>query len=228
MGPFRNLLQTHRLPQELADPSVALGHTRWATQGGRGLEQASPLAVGSLLGTHNGDVDPATIPGAARLPLGRTATDSHYLLRAIASDRGWQRGDTDRLGQILATIHGRAALVWTDAASSDCRVWLARGGLSPLTVGIDQHGGRWWASNPGWLRHMAGHNALQMTITLLPEGSLWVLDPRQRQVTCTQIAEFTPTVRRSDEAIAPVAVWRGFTMMDQAHVQTLLRHRTVA
>ena len=35
-------------------------------------------------------------------------------------------------------------------------------------------------------------------------------------------------VRRRDELIAAVAVWRGFTQEDTTYDQTLLRHRTVA
>lgn len=227
-GPFRELIHTPpRWRQLMSQSKVALGHTRWATQGGRSLAQASPLAAASLLCTHNGDVDPATIPLWA-MQLDVAATDSHHLFRAIADADGWRQGHTDRLVQILAGVHGPAALVWTDTAGSDHRVWLARGGLSPLAVGLDQHGGLWWASNPAWLREMADHAGLQMTVTLLPEGSLWVLVPHQQHVTRTKIAEFTPTVRCGDETIARHTVWRGFTVADRTQDETLLQHHTVA
>ena len=125
-------------------------------------------------------------------------------------------------------MHGRAALAWTDTSRPDHRVWLVRGGLSPLAVGIDPYGGLWWASNPAWLREMAEFVDLRITITLLPEGSLWSVTPHQRHVSCARLAEFKPTVRTRDEAIARIVVWRGFSWADRADDKTLLHHRTVA
>ena len=75
---------------------------------------------------------------------------------------------------------------------------------------------------------MAEFVDLRITITLLPEGSLWSLTPHQRHVSCTRLAEFKPTVRTRDEAIARIAVWRGFSRADRADDKTLLHHRTVA
>ncbi|MDN5802994.1 MAG: hypothetical protein L0H26_00145 [Microlunatus sp.] len=231
LGPFRRLARDQRhIRRVMSRAVIALGHTRWATQGGHGLAQASPLEAGPLLCTHNGDIDPATIPGVAVLPASDAATDSHYLFGAIAAVHARRPVRAERLVSILSGVRGRAALAWTDTTRADRRVWLARGGLSPLAVGVDQHGGLWWASNPAWLRVMADqeHAGLQMVVTLLPEGSLWAVTPHRRHVSCRLIAEFKPTVRPRDEAIAAIAVWRGFNREDTAHDQTLLRHRTVA
>lgn len=230
LGPFHALYGNRRRRERLflGQPVSALGHTRWATQGGRSIAQASPLTAGPLLCTHNGDLDATTIPWTASGVNDESGTDSHRLFRAIAAAHTRGRGLTARLVKILSGVRGRAALVWTDTSRADRRVWLARGGLSPLAVGIDQHGGLWWASNPAWLREMGVHAGLQITVTLLPEGTLWVAVPYQRHVRCTLIAEFKPTVRRRDESIAAVAVWRGFTREDTTYDQTLLRHRTVA
>lgn len=226
LGPFRALVRRQGL--FLERPSSALGHTRWATQGGRTLAQASPLSVGTLLGTHNGDLDTTTIPWMASDGNHRIDTDSHHLFGAIANAHRHAGGLTERLVKILSSVRGRAALAWTDTSRMDRRVWLARGGLSPLAVGVDQHGALWWASNPSWLRELSTHAELQMTVTLLPEGTLWVAVPYQRHVRCTLVAGFKPTVRQRDESIAAVAVWRGFSREDTEYDQSLLRHRTVA
>ena len=229
LGPFRALCGHRRREQLGLDQALAaLGHTRWATQGGRSIAQASPLSAGPLLCTHNGDLDTVFIPSTTVSADDGSGTDSHHLFQAIAAAHSRGRGLTAHLVTILSGVRGRAALAWTDTSRADCRIWLARGGLSPLTVGVDQHGGLWWASNPAWLREMAVHAGLQITVTLLPEGTLWVAVPYQRHVRCTMIAEFKPTVRRRDELIAAVAVWRGFTQEDTTYDQTLLRHRTVA
>lgn len=227
LGPFR-ALGRRRQGLVLGRPLSALGHTRWATQGGRSIAQASPLSAGPLLCTHNGDLDTTTIPWTVSGGDDESGTDSHQLFQAIAAAHTRGRGLTARLVKILSDVRGRAALAWTDTSCSDRRIWLARAGLSPLAVGVDQHSGLWWASNPSWLREMGLHAELQITVTLLPEGTLWVAVPYQRHVRCTLIAEFKPTVRRRDESIAAVAVWRGFTREDTTYDQSLLRHRTVA
>ena len=231
VGPFHLLCRDQEhVPPAMSHPAAAIGHTRWATQGGRGLAQASPIAAGPLLCTHNGDLDTSTIPCVAGLALDDAATDSHRLFSAIAAAHHRRCKLTDQLVRVLSGVHGRAALAWTDTTRVDHPVWLARGGLSPLAVGVDQHNGVWWASNPQWLRTMSDSNdtGLQITTTLLPEGSLWAVVPGQHYVSRTLLAEFIPTVRRHDEAIAHLIVWHGFTSTDQAHDQALLGHLTVA
>jgi len=59
-----------------------LGHTRWATQGGRGLAQASPIAAGPPLCTHNGDLDPASITS-------HHVPKDELLPNITATDVGW-------------------------------------------------------------------------------------------------------------------------------------------
>ena len=60
LGPFRRLPRSSSGPRGANALAVAIGHTRWATQGGRTLAQASPIAAGSLLCMHNGTLDPAS------------------------------------------------------------------------------------------------------------------------------------------------------------------------
>lgn len=178
VGGYRRLRHTHRrLAEHLDGATIVLGHTRWATQGGLGVAQASPIEIAGLLGTHNGDIEPASIPDhhGRRLPLDEKATDSHYLFGAIAaahrrSPQG-AAGVTEQLVSILSTMRGRAALVWTDTNRPDGQIWLARAGLSPLAVGTDPHGGLWWASNPAWLRDLSTTLGLTLSITLIPKAA---------------------------------------------------------
>ena len=103
---------------------VVLGHTRWATQGARTLGNASPMTVGDIIGTHNGDVTAPTT-------------------RTEGTDSAWLFGQLDRAGSIKATaavltgLRGRAALAWTRQSRPDL-VYLARTALSPLATAIDR------------------------------------------------------------------------------------------
>src|SRR5207247_7466835 len=110
--------------------TVALGHTRAATQGAPGRRcNASPLAVGRLVGVHNGDVDTAALRLllGASLPEPAGGTDSEVLYLAL--DRF--RDDPAGVAALLSGIVGRAALAWVDRGRPG-RAWLARPALSPL------------------------------------------------------------------------------------------------
>src|SRR5664279_2156907 len=73
-----------RLRSNLLTARVVLGHTRWATQGARTLGNASPMAIGDIIGTHNGDVTAPTI-------------------RTGSTDSAWLFGQLDRAGSTKAT-----------------------------------------------------------------------------------------------------------------------------
>ena len=217
-GPFTGLVRRASYPALTERVQTALGHTRAATQGGRSLAQASPLAVDGLLGTHNGDLDPDSIPQSPGPWTGDT-TDSQLLFAALSTAHRGGRLRLERVVRVLSNVRGRAALAWTDTTRADGRVWLARGGLSPLAVLVDDDGAVWWASNPGWLRGIRPDGEVR----LLHEGTIWALTPRRDQVTVQHLASFKPTVRPYDDRIS--AVWRGFSAADRCDDRTQLRHR---
>lgn len=238
-GPFRRLTQRPGFSQRLVSAQTALGHTRWATQGSLDIANASPARAGSLLCTHNGDVDVDTIPYApahsSRTATDPTGTDSAVLFAALATAH---RGhvNTGRIVTILSRMHGRAALVWIDTdpthnqrtnnARASGRVWLARAGLSPLALGVDVDGGLWWASNPAWLRHLSRVFGLPFAfLQIIPEGTLLSATPHASTVKLTEHGRFKPTVRSLDQRLAASAVWRGFGPADQRHDQARMFHR---
>src|SRR6266480_1695296 len=88
---------------DLDRASMVLGHTRWATQGPAGrLVNTSPLVVGNVVGTHNGDIDAAEL--RKLLDLGDTVgdTDTAVLLAALE-----QAGaDPDEILAVLSVVVG--------------------------------------------------------------------------------------------------------------------------
>lgn len=229
-GPFSEL-ETRIDLDSLDRATLVLGHTRWATQGGRTVLQAGPNSVGQVIGTHNGDLDIATLP-ADRRPVGER-TDSELLFAAIdahTSNRAGAAGGSDELVDVFTAMRGRAALVWALRVDGE-RVQLLRAGLSPLAVGYDNDGRLWWASNPGWLRQLDAEQHIGIhRIVMLTEGELWQARVRQdlrrgRRVRMSRLSSFVPVVRVSDVRIARIAVWRGFSSRDAAHDKARLRHR---
>lgn len=123
-GPFTRLVHRATYPALIDRFQVAIGHTRAAPQGGRSLGQAPPLAVAGLLGTHNGDLNPDSIPHA----LGRRdldTTDSQLLFAALATGHRGRRLRLNRILTVLSNARGRPALAWTDTRRADGHVWLA-------------------------------------------------------------------------------------------------------
>jgi glutamine phosphoribosylpyrophosphate amidotransferase len=235
-GTFTDLIGPRRL-RGLVNATAAIGHTRWATQGAITMANTSPLQAGSLLGTHNGDLDVDTIRHAPA-PLDPTWgpypswTDSRVVYDALATAHTRGRVNTRRLVTILSGMRGRAALVWTDTADTTARgtgrVWLARAGLSPLAIAHDVDGGLWWASNPEWLRRLSCTFGLPLrNIELLPEGVLMSATPQQSRIKVTVHARFKPTVRHQDLRLVRAAVWRNFTPADCRDDGAVMRHRVV-
>lgn len=124
-GPFTRLVHRATYPALIDRFQVAIGHPRAATQGGRSLGQASPLAVAGLLGTHNGDPDPDSIPHA----LGRwdlDTTDSQLLFAALATGHRGRRLRLDASSPSCPTPAD--ALLWpgpTPAAPTAASGWPA-------------------------------------------------------------------------------------------------------
>lgn len=203
LGPFSEKLPEHpRVRSNLRTARVVLGHTRWATQGSVVLSNASPMVVGDVIGSHNGDVT------APRDPGGRT-------------DSAWLFGQLDRARSIAATVavmagvRGRAALAWARRAQSDL-VFLGRTALSPLWTDTDDGGALWWASNPAWLREVSSWRGLDLPDPMpLLEGTLMVLHSDADQVTVTAHRRFVPTSRVRDELSALGVALRGFTLADR-------------
>ncbi|MGV8847028.1 hypothetical protein [Tessaracoccus sp.] len=199
----------------LAKGQVAIGHTRAATQGAKTAVNASPIAVGSLVGTHNGDVDTDTIPGHAKLRKAVVgATDSELLYQAIDDERSHRAKITDLLG----IVEGRAALAWVDRSHQN-RVYLARAALSPLSIAWDVDGNFYWASCPEWFHKVdaAFGGAIGFRdITLVREGTLLTVENTDGVPVVEDQRAFVPITRRSDTWLSDSIVWRGFSAKDKA------------
>ncbi len=212
------------LGPSLDGAGLALGHTRFATQGGRGrLANASPLLTGRLAGTHNGDVDAAVLRGRFTLPAPAGETDTEALYQALAA-----AGTAAARLDVLAGTVGRAALAWADRARPD-RVHLARAALSPLTVAVDSEHNLWWASNPQWLRVAERETPVEFrTKALLAEGTYLVIQQGTRPQVVSR-TRFVP-VARPDDLSCQAEIWCGFTPADRARATTpkLQRHRIEA
>lgn len=209
------------LDRDLDRAAVAIGHTRWATQGGRGLAAASPLLAGTLIGTHNGDVDADSLRARFGLRRGPGGTDSEAIFEALAA-----AGDSAGQVGVLAAMRGRAALAWADRAQPR-RVHLARAALSPLAVAADADGNVWWASNPQWLREAQRETGISLTqLKLLAEGTYVVLAAGGGRVRAAGTRRFIPVARPSDVRFQAPA-WRGFTAADRLAAQRpdLIRRR---
>jgi len=198
----------------LAAARVALGHTRWATQGKAGdLANASPLLTGSLVGTHNGDIDIASINVAeARTGSVYGSTDTERLYKAI--DAG--RKDRRKVVKTLTDVEGRAALAWIDRERQD-RVYLSRAALSPLAIAWDAQGNLYWASNPDWFRAIDAmfDQAIGFhDITMVREGVLLTVSITGAEPTIEDLRDFKPQCRHRDAQMSDMVVWRGFDRSD--------------
>ncbi|WP_169744494.1 class II glutamine amidotransferase [Spirillospora albida] len=215
-GLFRELWQDG-LHDDFLGAGTVLGHTRAATQGDpRRLVNSSPLAVGHLVGTHNGDVEADVLRERFDVPQGAGETDTEVVYQAIASGAP--------LEDVLGSLVGRAALAWAEPGRPG-RVNLVRAAMSPLSIGRDAAGTLYWASNPAWLRAVAERTDVALTeITMVPEGTALTFEAGNPEP--VERIDFAPTARVSDVPLGH-AVWAGFSAADRAADEAALRHVAV-
>lgn len=210
----------------LHNSQVLIGHTRWATQGSSSdIRNASPMLAGSLIGTHNGDVEVKSIPGyKSHEEVAYGGTDSERIYLSLDGARKDRRDIT----KVLKTLRGRAALVFMDRARPNY-LYIARTALSPVSYAYTADGDFMYASNPDWFRQIEQmtQGAIQFTeITLVPEGHLLTVDTRTGKI--TDVRRFTPTCRERDIAMINTAAYKKFTPEDKAAFIGLHRHKIAA
>ncbi|WP_433466785.1 class II glutamine amidotransferase [Spirillospora sp. CA-128828] len=237
-GRFSGIWRPEFLP-ELDRAPVALGHTRWATQGSPAeADNASPMVVpgtaaafpatggpsAGVVATHNGDIDAAGLRARFAPPPASGTTDSEPVFQLLAGCRT----PSDVTG-VLEALVGRVALAWVDR-DRPTQVHLARGALSPLTVAVDTDQNIYWASNPRWFREAERHTRVRFaTAVMLREGTYLKVGMESRpgrrdlpEVLAT--ATFVPTARDTD---MDPRVWTGFTRSDADSDRVGLLHRVV-
>jgi glutamine---fructose-6-phosphate transaminase (isomerizing) len=210
----------------LRSAPAALGHTRWATQGNRtALVNASPLQVGQLIGTHNGDVDKLRLERQYDLSAAVGQTDTEVLFQALDGMGGIILPTVE----VLENAVGRAALAWTDRRWPGL-VMLARTAISPLAIAVDSQGNLYWASNPAWFAKAAktaGARIDRKRIWLMPEGMLLLIDYSRGAPCRVDAQRFIATARAKDNRLAPIAAYRGFSLTDEKRDAAGLSHITL-
>jgi glutamine---fructose-6-phosphate transaminase (isomerizing) len=194
---------------------VALGQTRWTAAGGpaRLPADAGPLLTGALAGTHDGDVAVDELRTRFALPPAPGGTDGEVILQALAAGH--------RPDEVLAALHGRAALAWVDRTRPE-RLHLARAALSPLCVAVDHERNVYWASNPAWFRAVERSTRVRLrSAVMVREGTHLVIESGD-----VRAASFVPTARPGDLRM-PDAVWLGFAPADRDRDFAQRRHRVV-
>lgn len=225
--PF-NAFWDDKRDSKLSSVSAAIiGHTRAATQGSRhDLANTSPLAVGTVVGTHNGDIDADSVaewvPARAKF-FGGTDTESLY--RAIDGVRS-HRG---KIRNILSSAEGRVALAWYDRKYPN-RINLARGGLSPLVVAIDNENNLYWASSPEWFKKIEETFEGMVrfdNVFIIPEGTLITVTFDNGEPEIQQVRNFQPVVRSSDTMLSDSIIWRGWVESDMKIDHENQKHNVV-
>ncbi|MFJ6438216.1 hypothetical protein [Streptomyces sp. NPDC091416] len=221
-GRFRDVWKSDYVSDLDAAP-VALGHTRWATQGRTTLINSSPLQVGQLIGTHNGDVDAWRLRSEYGLPRATGETDTEVLYQALDQEGGVILPTLD----VLESVVGRAALVWVDRRWPQL-VMMARTAVSPLSVAVDTEGNLYWASNPGWFRTAARAAGVTIAeIQMVPEGTFMMIDYASGSPSLVGERNFTATARAKDDRLAHLVAYRGFSIEDQVADEEVCGHRTL-
>ena len=243
-GRFSGVWRPELLP-ELDRAPVALGHTRWATQGSPvepanaspmivpGTAAASAASGGGdvrtkaptgVVAMHNGDIDAGDLRSRFALPPASGTTDSEPIFQLLAGCAG-----PSEVTRVLEAVVGRAALVWVHR-DRPTEVHLARAALSPLTVAVDTEQNIYWASNPRWFREAERRTRVEFaTAVMLREGTYLKVGMERRpgrrdrpELLATEA--FLPTARDTD---LDDRVWTGFTRADEESDRAGLNHRVV-
>jgi asparagine synthetase B (glutamine-hydrolysing) len=221
-APFDRVWDRRHLPR-LDSSAIAVGHSRWATRGSPdAVANASPMVVGRLLGTHNGDIDEVDLLQRYRPGRRLGGTDTEVLFSVLER----AGGDPKEISKLLSAVRGRAALAWVDRGQAD-RVHLARAALSPLAIARDREANFYWASNPRWFRLLDVKGRFGFRdVTMVREGSyLTVVGGLMPRVDTER--RFQAHARPRD-AFAVAAVWRGFDPADMYLDQARRTHRVAA
>jgi len=196
----------------LAGACAAMGHTRAASQGAPGrMANCSPMSTGTLVGTHNGDVDADDLMRRFGIVDADLAgeTDTEVLLNALSGAPALE---------VLQSVAGRVALVWARQDRAG-KLYLARGSWSPLYIARAADGVIWWVSNPAWLGP-AGVDVAELV--RVREGTLVEADIATAKLIGSK--KFTPTARARDEYASQYA-YAGFHPLDAAEDKACHVHR---
>jgi glucosamine 6-phosphate synthetase-like amidotransferase/phosphosugar isomerase protein len=219
--PFQSLWHSPSHTPMLHEASLALGHTRHASQGAPGrLANTHPLEAGRLIGTVNGDIDQDNLRrGLPGLPASQGETDSEVLLLAL--DR--TRGNLDSVCEVLEAVRGVAALAWVDRTRPGL-VFLARGALCPLAVARDAHGHLYWGSSPTWFHHLDERSGgrLRFQVDRVTEGTVLAIATDKAVPTVVDQRSFVPTTRPGDAQ--RTSIWASLAPREVAAFQAEGRH----
>lgn len=221
LKPFRKL-NFKNVSQHIVRANTIIGHTRFATQGSASdIKNASPLVVGTICGTHNGDIDKSTVPVAAKIS--DSTTDTARLYEALQSH---VPGSSEFI-KILETAVGRMALGFTSTKLPNALV-LIRGAISPLAYSYTANGTLAYASNPNWFRLIEESSLGQVAfknITLVPEGKILIFSTLTNELLASY--NFTPQCRESDLYLVNSSGYKNFTLADRKAFNSISFHNVV-
>jgi len=217
-----------KLTAETANFSKAtcvLGHTRFATQGSaHDINNASPMNVGKVCGTHNGDIEKRTIPNYAEHSKSAVSqTDTEPLFRELQQ---YLPGTAGFIRTLEKSI-GRMALAFTHIQMPN-KLVLVRGALSPIAYTHSQEGVFAYASNPNWFRKITEASKGRIDfkkIVLVPEGTVLVIDTNTGLVEAEY--PFVPTCRESDLYLTNSSVYKNFTLLDKKAMNKMAFRKVV-
>lgn len=147
--------------------NACIGHTRYATIGGTGLQNTQPFVrnVGQKVAVaHNGDLEKVSLNGSCldieecrkilqEYAAFESTTDTELILHLLAKTKDGTL--TERIAQVLKIIHGAFSLLFL---TDDGHLIAARDphGIRPLWIGIEKDA-CYFSSEDYALRHLGIH-----------------------------------------------------------------------